>query len=636
MLQFIGSMNLAITLLVSLAIASVVGSLVEQGQPHEDYLVQFGPFWYETFNRLGLFDVYRAPWFLFLLAFLVTSTFICLVRNSPSMLRELSNFREHQREASLRALKNHREWRVDGPPEAIIDVAARTLRTLGFRVRLKRDDKGWIVSAMSGASNRLGYIFTHLSIVVISIGGLIDGNPAQQIQYWMGAIPVETKDRSLAEIDDDMRIPPGRGGFRGTVMIPEGTQADAVAVPVGEGYIIQGLPFELDVKEFRVERYDTGEVRSFETDVILRSDDLDEPKETTISVNRPLIHDGYSVLQNSFSDGGSHLSLKAWSLGETSNSRFTSQVFETEELESAEGWRIEFEDFTESNVEPLPDEDGGERMAEVGPNINYIMRSPTGEGIEFETYMEPQRLGGRYFYVTGVRTAVGEDFQYMYVPLDANVELSRFSNFVSELHDPDAVARAAMLALDAMGTEPQERERLVEVARQLVAELMDSGMQAVEENIASRFGEDASFYHDLVLATLWQGYGSVLLEEDGGSAGVVSESDRVFFEDALLSVDALSNLDIPALMQLKDYQGTLATGLQVTRAPGQNIVYAGFFLLVIGVFLMFYTAHRRVWCRVRRDGERTYLLAAATSQRDPHGLRKVFERVSELLDRRLS
>ena len=86
---FLGSMNLAITLLVAIAIASVVGTVLQQNQPYQDYIVKFGPFWFDVFNRLGLFNVYGAGWFVLILAFLVLSTSVCIYRNTPNMLREM-------------------------------------------------------------------------------------------------------------------------------------------------------------------------------------------------------------------------------------------------------------------------------------------------------------------------------------------------------------------------------------------------------------------------------------------------------------------------------------------------------------------------------------------------------------------
>ena len=60
LLEFFGSMKLAITLLVTVGIASIVGTVLKQNEPYQNYISKFGPFWFEVFNSLGLYDVYSA------------------------------------------------------------------------------------------------------------------------------------------------------------------------------------------------------------------------------------------------------------------------------------------------------------------------------------------------------------------------------------------------------------------------------------------------------------------------------------------------------------------------------------------------------------------------------------------------
>lgn len=56
---FLGSMDLAITLLLTLAVASIIGTVLQQNQAYTDYVIKFGPFWFQVFESLGLYDVYR-------------------------------------------------------------------------------------------------------------------------------------------------------------------------------------------------------------------------------------------------------------------------------------------------------------------------------------------------------------------------------------------------------------------------------------------------------------------------------------------------------------------------------------------------------------------------------------------------
>lgn len=58
------------------------------------------------------------------------------------------------------------------------------------------------------------------------------------------------------------------------------------------------------------------------------------------------------------------------------------------------------------------------------------------------------------------------------------------------------------------------------------------------------------------------------------------------------------------------------TGLIVARDPGANFVWVGSALLVIGLFLVFFFPHRRVWVRVRATSAGSEILCASTMKRD--------------------
>jgi cytochrome c biogenesis protein len=58
------------------------------------------------------------------------------------------------------------------------------------------------------------------------------------------------------------------------------------------------------------------------------------------------------------------------------------------------------------------------------------------------------------------------------------------------------------------------------------------------------------------------------------------------------------------------------TGLIVAHDPGVNFVWVGSALLVIGLFLVFFFPHRRLWVRVRKTSGGSELLFASTMRRD--------------------
>jgi cytochrome c biogenesis protein len=58
------------------------------------------------------------------------------------------------------------------------------------------------------------------------------------------------------------------------------------------------------------------------------------------------------------------------------------------------------------------------------------------------------------------------------------------------------------------------------------------------------------------------------------------------------------------------------TGLTVARDPGANFVWVGSTLLVLGLILVFFFPHRRVWVRIRKTSGGSEILCASTMKRD--------------------
>ena len=50
---FPGSVNLAITLLVAVGIASIVGTVLKQNEAFQNYIIKFGPSWFEVLIHSG-------------------------------------------------------------------------------------------------------------------------------------------------------------------------------------------------------------------------------------------------------------------------------------------------------------------------------------------------------------------------------------------------------------------------------------------------------------------------------------------------------------------------------------------------------------------------------------------------------
>jgi cytochrome c biogenesis protein len=636
--HFLGSMEFAITMLITLAIASVIGTVLQQNQPYPDYVIKFGPYWFEVFEALGLYDVYSALWFLAILALLVISTTVCVVRHTPSMFRDMFNLRTHVQHKSLRSMHHHAHWQKSGEIEDNANLISDRLAALGFRTRITEKGDDRLVSAMRGGMNRLGYILTHVAIIVICVGGLLDSNLPLKIAEWQGRLDIETRNLPLSQIPKESRLAVGPQAFRGSVSIPEGRAASVVYLPMRDGYLVQNLPFTIEVKEFRIEHYPTGQPKSFESDLVIYDPDLEQPLEQTIAVNHPLIHKGYAIYQASFGDGGSELTINAWPLfaGQPEPTELETRVFETQQmLWGDRELQLEVTGFRPFNINPDPTEDDPRNVRNFGPSIQFKLRRETGEAMEFENYMYPVERNGREFLLSGVRNSPSEEFAYLYLPADEDGSVEGFIRFLHALHNEEQVSAVAAEMKDETLVSLQSEQdnvlgdSLKRTLETLMAMFVRGGFDEVRDFIEESLPEvERETLAPAYLAMLREMLGRIYFNSlELGPEDTVSEAQLLFLQDAIDAVGTLPRYGSPVYLSLTAFNHIESTGLQIARSPGKNVVYLGCAFLIAGVFLLFYLPQRRFWAWLSRDGEQTRIDLAGMTNRNPREFDDYFEQI---------
>ena len=320
--ELLSSMRFSISLLTVIAIASVIGTVVTQNEPMPNYVNQFGPFWSDILGRFSIYSVYAAWWFLLIMAFLVTSTSLCIARNAPKMIADMKSWRESVREQSLRNFHHRVEWSSANTREAIAQEVGRKVAAKGYQWKLVEKDGATLLTAKQGAANKLGYIFAHSAIVIICIGGLLDSNIPIGIQQWLYDKSPFIGNGIIAEVPAKHRLGLGNPSFRGNTFVPEGASSNTAIIPVGEGVMIQELPFTLQLKKFVIDFYATGMPKLFASEVLVTDHETGKTFPATIKVNEPLIYKGMAVYQSSFEDGGSHLKLLGYPMKGPNNQQF--------------------------------------------------------------------------------------------------------------------------------------------------------------------------------------------------------------------------------------------------------------------------------------------------------------------------
>lgn len=638
-------MPLAVTLLGAVAIASVIGTILQQNQPYQDYIIKFGPFWHELYRSMGLYDIYSSAWFLILLAFLVASTSICLIQNGPSFIRSARDFRERMGSGVLKHMPEHQHWRSEHSRADLIPACERVLTDAGYRLRRETENDRVLIAAKRGSVNRLGYLFTHFAVVIICVGGLLDGNVPMKWRSVTGNLAIETRDLPASQIPAESRLPAGNTAFRANINIPEGAAANFAFINLGPGYVLQELPFNLRLQEFRIEHYSTGQPKSFESDLVLHDPATGETIEQTISVNHPLRYGNFSIYQASFQDGGSQLQLRLHPLNDPDQDSLALEARVEDKLSvntPLGELQLELDDFRAHNIIPAgPGAD--RRFQDNGPSFVYRVRQRDGTAREYQNYMFPIEVDERRYFLSGVRSAQAEEFRYLYIPVDDEDSPSRFMRLLAVLHDEDRLrellaqyGQVQPVTMEPAGVD-ESREQISRAALEILRLFRDGGFQAIAERIETDVPEEhrelaSQAYIKLMYDGLQLVLQTVLEEEGSWSAGEdLTKAQTTFLDDAVQALAGLPAYGAPFFLELVEFEQRQASGLMITRSPGKPLVYVGFVLLLAGVFLLFYVAQRRVWVELREQDGGTEVQLAGESNRLQNEFKTEFERIATTL-----
>ncbi|MGQ5522182.1 cytochrome c biogenesis protein ResB [Chitinimonas sp. PSY-7] len=651
--ELLSSMRFAISLLSIIAIASVIGTVLQQNQPYTNYAIEFGDFWFQLFLWLGLFDVYHASWFLGILAFLVVSTSLCIYRQLPGVLRDVKHYREQASLKSLRAMPHHAEFDSDGSQSALAGIQP-WLATQGYRFKQQERTDGQMLAAKKGSMQRLGYLLAHAAIVVICIGGLLDGNLPLKVQEVFGQKEVELRNVPQSQIPAKSRLDTGNLSFRGMLELPEGAAGDVVFLNAGRGYFVQELPFTLKLKKFHIEHYSTGQPKLFASDIEVTEKATGKVTSATVKVNHPLIVDGIAIYQSSFGDGGSQLQFAVWDLfGKQSQSKPLDAVSQSQlPLKwQSKPLTLEFGDFRAFNIENLGEtaqEQGMSKLVQdvrqvkaekkvknVGPSIQFKVRDAQGQAREYLNYLAPFEQDGRYYLMSGVRSEVAAPFAFVRIPLDGDLQPDTFMRLRATLFDSAAwseIARRTAEKAEKDGAISGPYRREFEQSLQWVLQrFSEGGFTALERFLDDKVPKVKRQAVAQTYIKLLQGavIDAMRLTQERANLPVVEldEAHYRFLMDSLVAVSASFDYGNDFYLQPVGFTEVKSSGFQLTRSPGKNLVYLGSLLLVLGIFCMFYIRENRIWVWA---GEGKVLLAMSANRHDAQTVRE-FELHTETL-----
>jgi len=267
--DFFRSLKLTITLLILLAGLSVFGTLIIQNATRPEYLQRYGVGLYEVLNFFNLFDMYHSWWFSFILLLLVINLVACSVHRLPGIFSQISRPSGDLEDRMLKTIPYVEKIQIPNQAKKEEDIQS-SLKKWSRKWERIETDRAITLFSEKGRLSRLGVPVTHLSILIILIGGILG---------------------SLY-------------GFKGRVEILKGETMDQVFVRAKDKEIPRPLGFSVRCDDFKITYYDLpGRQEKHVKDYTSLLTILENGKEVlkrTVQVNHPLHFKGLAFYQANY------------------------------------------------------------------------------------------------------------------------------------------------------------------------------------------------------------------------------------------------------------------------------------------------------------------------------------------------
>ena len=261
--DFFSSVRLALVLLLTLAVTSVLGTVLPQGEAPVFYEQRYSPSAAGLIHFFQLSDMYHSWWFQWLLFLLALNMIACSLKRFSTT------------------------WKVfKAPPRP---VSEQMFNTLPFNRKLSLPDRtldhqGWVQTLLGrhygkmatlstkegkafylekGRFSRFGVYLVHLSVLVIFLGALIG---------------------SLY-------------GFKGSLELREGEDKDRIFIKGRQTNKVLGFFVKLD--RFSLSYYSDGQPREYRSDLSIWEGGREKEK-AVIRVNDPYTYKGITFYQSSW------------------------------------------------------------------------------------------------------------------------------------------------------------------------------------------------------------------------------------------------------------------------------------------------------------------------------------------------
>ncbi|MBN2538876.1 MAG: cytochrome c biogenesis protein ResB, partial [Deltaproteobacteria bacterium] len=227
-----GSVRVTIFLFISLALTSIIGTIVPQNLSPEKYVSLYSPAGYSLLKYLDIIDMYHSWWFTILLIFLSVNITVCTGTQIRRISKLYLSVKEEIDDTVFGSSQVNRMFRSNESMSDLEDRLKVFLKSLmGHDALCIKKNGGSYLFVEKGRWSRFGMVFVHFSILFILCSGLIAA-------IW---------------------------GFTGHMNLVEGEKSNRVFLTGEKGSLL--LDFDVRCDDFTVDFYEGGLPREYRSDL---------------------------------------------------------------------------------------------------------------------------------------------------------------------------------------------------------------------------------------------------------------------------------------------------------------------------------------------------------------------------------
>ncbi len=262
-LPFFSSLKLTISLLIIIAVVSMLGTIIPQQYEGGESLSHLSPGLAKAFESLQLFDMYHSVWFIILMCLLSLNLIACSLNRFPSSWRLFKKIPSLDRSMPFENLSPDRVLTIEGKLNEVMARVENLLRRRYRKVRRKDTSDTTFFYGQKGAYSHFGVYITHSSILIILAGAIIG---------------------SLL-------------GFEAFVNLPEGESTNTVHL--GKQNRVKELDFTVRCDRFSISYYDNGMPKEYRSNLSFLKNNK-AMYQGPLLVNHPITFGGIRFYQSSY------------------------------------------------------------------------------------------------------------------------------------------------------------------------------------------------------------------------------------------------------------------------------------------------------------------------------------------------